>query len=215
MQFILVTLEREDLILPMISKTNGPDATTVAPLFTGDHPALDFLNTVILVNGEAIDLLRSDGDVLRWLAACNFPHEVDSASIAADSLRGAAHHLRDAIRELVEARKAGTPIDPSALNAFLANSQSHAELSTHPDGTLALKRKWRLRTAREILAPLAESAADLLANGDIHLIRRCESNECVLWFYDRSKSHHRRWCSMAACGNRHKVAAFRKRNQAN
>jgi predicted RNA-binding Zn ribbon-like protein len=32
-------------------------------------------------------------------------------------------------------------------------------------------------------------------------------------FYDRTKSHKRRWCSMALCGNRHKVAEFRKRRQ--
>jgi len=57
----------------------------------------------------------------------------------------------------------------------------------------------------------AEAAAELLAEGDFELIRRCESESCVLWFYDRTKSHRRRWCSMASCGNRHKVAAFRSR----
>jgi predicted RNA-binding Zn ribbon-like protein len=31
----------------------------------------------------------------------------------------------------------------------------------------------------------------------------------VLWFFDRTKSHRRRWCSMAVCGNRHKAARFR------
>jgi predicted RNA-binding Zn ribbon-like protein len=64
-----------------------------------------------------------------------------------------------------------------------------------------------------MLAPVAEWAADLLADGDFELIRRCESEECVLWFYDRTKSHHRRWCSMATCGNRHKVAQYRMRQQ--
>jgi predicted RNA-binding Zn ribbon-like protein len=50
-----------------------------------------------------------------------------------------------------------------------------------------------------------------LVAGDFSLIRRCEHPECVLWFYDRTKAHKRRWCSMALCGNRHKVAQFRKR----
>jgi predicted RNA-binding Zn ribbon-like protein len=53
----------------------------------------------------------------------------------------------------------------------------------------------------------------LLATGDFSLVRRCENAACVLWFYDRTRSHHRRWCSMARCGNRHKVAAFRKRRR--
>ncbi|HEX8403835.1 MAG TPA: CGNR zinc finger domain-containing protein, partial [Duganella sp.] len=42
---------------------------------------------------------------------------------------------------------------------------------------------------------------------------QCEHPECILWFYDRTKSHKRRWCSMALCGNRYKAAQFRKRSQ--
>jgi predicted RNA-binding Zn ribbon-like protein len=33
----------------------------------------------------------------------------------------------------------------------------------------------------------------------------------VLFFYDTTKNHARRWCSMAFCGNRHKVAAHYRR----
>ena len=34
-----------------------------------------------------------------------------------------------------------------------------------------------------------------------------------LMFYDRSKSHARRWCSMAVCGNRAKATAHRVRDR--
>ena len=74
-----------------------------------------------------------------------------------------------------------------------------------------MRRIWEQRTPQQALAALAEAAAELLVSGDFELIRRCESETCVLWFYDRTKSHGRRWCSMATCGNRHKVMAFRKR----
>ncbi|NEJ40784.1 CGNR zinc finger domain-containing protein, partial [Rhizobium ruizarguesonis] len=37
--------------------------------------------------------------------------------------------------------------------------------------------------------------------------------DCTLFFLDTTKSHRRRWCSMALCGNRMKVAAFRSRKQ--
>jgi predicted RNA-binding Zn ribbon-like protein len=63
------------------------------------------------------------------------------------------------------------------------------------------------------LGVLAEAVATLLAEGDFTLVRQCEHPECVLWFYDRTKSHRRRWCSMALCGNRHKAAQFRARNR--
>ena len=67
--------------------------------------------------------------------------------------------------------------------------------------------------ASQSLGRLAYAAAELLAQGDFNLVRKCESADCSMMFYDRTKSHKRRWCSMALCGNRHKVAEFRKRRQ--
>jgi len=185
----------------------------LAPLFLADHPALDFLNTVLAVDGARIDLLQSDKDVAGWLSRAGWPIYGSSEPKGKPSLLEAARALRKTIRTLVEQRKQGHHPDPSDLNTFLKQAHSHLELVAAQNGALSLERKWHQATAAEMLAPLAESAADLLANGDFDLIRRCESSECVLWFYDRTKSHHRRWCSMAGCGNRHKVAAYRKRKQ--
>ncbi|HIC14689.1 MAG TPA: CGNR zinc finger domain-containing protein, partial [Gemmatimonadetes bacterium] len=44
-------------------------------------------------------------------------------------------------------------------------------------------------------------------------IRQCASEDCIYWFLDTSKSGRRRWCSMARCGNRAKVAKhYRQRS---
>ncbi|WP_245866176.1 CGNR zinc finger domain-containing protein [Rhodococcoides kyotonense] len=40
-----------------------------------------------------------------------------------------------------------------------------------------------------------------------------ESCDCVLRFYDVSKSDARRWCSMSACGNRSKARNHYARNR--
>ncbi|WP_371263350.1 MULTISPECIES: CGNR zinc finger domain-containing protein [unclassified Pseudomonas] len=53
----------------------------------------------------------------------------------------------------------------------------------------------------------------LATNDKFEFVRQCEAHDCVLLFHDLSKSHRRRWCSMATCGNRMKVAAFRSRNK--
>ena len=179
----------------------------------GDHPALDFLNTVPLVDGALVDTLASDDDVVDWLRLSGWPLESDAHAMKAGALISAARELRDVIRMLVERREAGKRLDPEPLNAFLLEARSYTKLLQKKDGSLQLRPKWKQRTAQEILAPLAQSAAELIAEGDFNLIRRCESEQCVLWFYDRTKSHHRRWCSMANCGNRHKVAAYRQRKQ--
>jgi predicted RNA-binding Zn ribbon-like protein len=42
-------------------------------------------------------------------------------------------------------------------------------------------------------------------------VRRCAGPTCVLLFLDVSKSGRRRWCDMAVCGNRAKVAAHHAR----
>jgi hypothetical protein len=53
--------------------------------------------------------------------------------------------------------------------------------------------------------------ADLICREDFRLIRACDGPACTLLFLDRTKSHARRWCSMAVCGNRAKAAAHRAR----
>jgi predicted RNA-binding Zn ribbon-like protein len=185
----------------------------IAFVQVGDHPALDLLNTQMRVAGREIDLLQSDADVVRWLALAGWPVENSAAALPAQSLLATARALRETVRDLVEKRKLGLPVDFAQLNVYLAQARSSVLLVQQADGSARLERRWGQQTAGEILAPLAESAAELFAKGDFDLVRQCESDECVLWFYDRTKSHQRRWCSMANCGNRHKVAAFRKRKQ--
>ena len=179
----------------------------------GDHPALDILNTVGRVEGELVDSLQTDRDVLQWLTRAGWPVENGLAPLGKPSLLENARALRETIRTLIEKRKAGKRVNPGALNVFLAEARSHLELVLKRDGSLHLRRRWDPRTSEQVLVPLAESAAELLASGDLSLVRRCENEECVLWFYDRTRSHHRRWCDMAKCGNPHKVAAFRERRQ--
>jgi predicted RNA-binding Zn ribbon-like protein len=181
-------------------------------VFLGDHPVLDFLNSLPRVNGELVDLWNDDEDVLRWLAHAGIRAN-GSAEMEPLALLHAARLLREIIHKAIERRKSEKPVDVRPLNAFLAKCESHLELITLPQRSLEVERRWEARTPEQLLAPIAEAAAELLATGDFDLVRECEDQECVLWFYDRTKSHQRRWCSMAICGNRNKVAAFRERQQ--
>jgi CGNR zinc finger protein len=54
--------------------------------------------------------------------------------------------------------------------------------------------------------------ADL--DGSWKRFRECGSPDCRSVFYDRSKNHSGRWCTMAECGNRAKVRAYRERERA-
>ena len=67
------------------------------------------------------------------------------------------------------------------------------------------------RSPASLLWPVADALVKLVTDDKFEYVRQCEAHNCILLFHDLSKSHRRRWCSMATCGNRMKVAAFRNR----
>jgi predicted RNA-binding Zn ribbon-like protein len=101
--------------------------------------------------------------------------------------------------------------DPAELNRILERYRTSWRLYRDVDGRLARQQVAHGDAVAMLLGPVAQAAAELMVEGDFSLVRQCEHPDCVLWFYDRTKSHKRRWCSMAQCGNRHKAAQFRKR----
>lgn len=97
------------------------------------------------------------------------------------------------------------------INEILRITEGHDELVSQAGG-------WRIEfMAREggldwLLAAVARSGADILAEGSRANLRVCANPRCGLFFYDISRTHRRRWCSMAVCGNRSKVAAFARKH---
>jgi predicted RNA-binding Zn ribbon-like protein len=180
------------------------------PLVLADHPALDLLNTRMMVDGQRRDLLNSDADAARWLEQIGFGRATDVV-VGDGQLLARLRKLRDCIEGLLAARRESRVADPAALNAFLLRVVP--QLVWEEAGAPVLDRLHQGDAGHQRLGRLAYAAAELLAEGDFSLVRKCESAECSLMFYDRTKSHKRRWCSMALCGNRHKVAEFRKRRQ--
>jgi predicted RNA-binding Zn ribbon-like protein len=195
----------------------GPPAISSAPLvdplFVGDHPAMDLLNTIVRLENDVVDVWQSDDDVLRWLVRTGLAQTNIASQFRRGALLAAARRLREVVRALIVAQKARKRLDLKPLNQFLAKGNSHCQL-TGTKGGLAVLRQYESATPEALLAPLAEAAAEFLATADFNLVRACEGPDCVLWFYDRTKAHRRRWCSMDACGNRNKVARFRSRQQA-
>lgn len=183
-----------------------------APMLIADDPVLDMLNTAANVNGQPHDFWQTDNDVSDWLARAGWTAAPLAGRYPPGVLLAVARHLREVIRVLVAARKAGRVVSADALNVFLRQAPSHPVLVWEA-GTPRVERLRPADSVEQCLAPLAEAAAHLLAEGDFQCVRVCGHPECTLWFYDRTKSSRRRWCSMATCGNRHKVAEYRKRQQ--
>ena len=187
-----------------------------AAFFIADHVALDFLNSVVGAGDRATEFLTDDEEVVNWLRRAGLLAGQGAAVLKGappGALRDAAVVLREAGRLLVERRKAGRQADPAPLNRMLARGGAYRQLVWKVGAPPVRVACQRVESPEELLVPVAEAIAELVESGDFDLVKACDGPDCTLWFYDRTKSHRRRWCSMSMCGNRMKVAAFRERQR--
>jgi predicted RNA-binding Zn ribbon-like protein len=131
-----------------------------------------------------------------------------------EALLDKSHRLRETLHRVFSAmvrkeRIVREWIEP--VNAILRITEGHDEL-------LQQAQSWRIEyIARDdsldwLLAAIARSAAEIVVEGAKAPIRLCANPRCGLFFYDASRTHRRRWCSMASCGNRSKVATFARKH---
>lgn len=187
------------------------DGAKEAPML-GDHLAMDLLNTEMRDGGKSIEYWNNGSDVLRWLERHDIVAATSDAPVDRAALLEKGRELRAMARRLITECKKGKVSDIGPLNQYLFEYLSAPHLERDRQGHLTIVRIPRGDALASLLGPVAEAVAQLLVEGNFDLVKQCEHPECILWFYDRTKSHKRRWCSMALCGNRHKAAQFRKRN---
>lgn len=194
-----------------------------AALFVGDHLAMDFLNSIAMPTGVATEWLADGADLVGWLEQAGVlePAVADRFRKGPvrelDSIAGQARVLREWWRRFLHKHADGS-LDADALaelaplNKLLALEDSCSRIIDMHGRGLMLQRANRWEQPEQLLQPAALAIADLVCHEDLRLVRTCEGPACTLMFLDRTKAHARRWCSMAACGNRAKAAAHRARN---
>jgi len=179
--------------------------------------ALDFANTVPAARDLSWD------EFVSFLLATKLVGEERAARLrplpqsepqAVDTALLHILQVRESVRAIFSAvvqKRAFPAVWVEPINEILRVTEGHDELVRTGDS-------WSLRfMAREgglewLVAAIARSAAELLVEGPDAPIRRCANAKCRLFFYDDSRTHRRRWCSMARCGNRNKVASFFRRH---
>jgi predicted RNA-binding Zn ribbon-like protein len=186
----------------------------------GENLAVDFANTVSAPGAEGalrgwadlVDFLelrgaftRSQGGELRTMG------ETDARRCGAAF--SCALQFRETVRAMVAAMAAGRPVRAS----WIREVNQALGWGTGAERLLRDGPGWRLdlvadcEDPKRVLAPLARSLAVLLARGRGGELRKCANPRCMLYFRDTSRTRRRRWCSMAVCGNRMKVAAHARR----
>ncbi|MET9892146.1 CGNR zinc finger domain-containing protein [Streptomyces sp. NPDC006465] len=189
-------------------------STDPRPL-TGEPVALDLLNTRWNHEGVVRDLLTDTEGLAVWLAGNGLDFPADGTVLR--------HTLeaRDTLRAVIDAPRGpgdgqggtGSDADPADAGPRLP-----AQAAARVDALLAHGRVRLTLTARgpgetpEFDDP-SWGPAWLAARNYLELldtapdrIRRCAHAACILHFFDTSRNGTRRWCSMAACGNRAKAS---------
>ncbi|MFG1178666.1 CGNR zinc finger domain-containing protein [Xanthobacter versatilis] len=175
--------------------------------FLGSRLWIDFANSAPVALG---DFLATPEGWARWLAAAGL--KVGSGlKGAADANLADVHALRAALQRLFDALETGSR--PAAPDLDLVNR--HLVAGAAPpqfawrDGRLLVERQEA--GDMDPLVAIATDFADFATHYERARLRHCANPECSLIFYDTARNGTRRWCSMSACGNRHKVRSHRMR----
>lgn len=183
----------------------------------GSRLCLDFVNTTPAhseLTWESLILFLEAARVVSSERCAQLLALPQSDPQAAEGLLRKAQRLCASLHKVFTAmhRKQKIAADWSEpVNEILRITEGHDEL-------ICRGGAWQIEfVAREggldwLLAAVARSAAELVAEGPKARLRLCANPLCGLFFYDKSRTHRRRWCSMAICGNRSKVAAFARKH---
>jgi predicted RNA-binding Zn ribbon-like protein len=186
--------------LPLLGGRLSLDFVNAAP----PNPELSWDRLIHFLNST--DIISPERSAQLLSLPQSDPQAAEALLLKARRLSSALHKVFTAM--LRKQRMAGEWIEP--INEILRITEGHDEL-VGQDGL------WKIEfVAREggldwLLAAVARSGAEIIAEGAHARLRLCANVHCGLFFYDNSRTRRRRWCSMAVCGNRSKVAAFARK----
>ena len=166
-----------------------------------------YVNTVDIQDGP--EELSDRNALERWLVAHGL---MESGQEVSDSDLKNAIAVREAIRGVIGANTGATiyPLDIATLNGAAAASRLRARFGA--DGKARLEPE--AGAVAGAMGRLVATVFTAMADDDWSRLKLCGSSTCRWAFYDRSRNHSSRWCTMASCGNRQKARRFRQRAKA-
>ncbi len=169
--------------------------------------SLSFVGTLGDRGSVPFERLTDPAALGMWLAGAGL--ETSDVPVTPSALRRAIR-LRESIARVVAAvygRRLPSDDDVASLNAA-ARRGAHVALDARSLRAVSASRD-RVGAA---LGAIARDAIELVSQeNERERLRRCALDSCASLFLTPAGRRERRWCSMARCGNRAKVTAFRKR----
>jgi len=166
-----------------------------------------FLNSVDLQDGP--EELTDPNTLKAWLVARGL---LDASHAVGESDLKHAVALREAMRGVVGANSGLPvyPIDVATLNEAAAASGLRMRFGADGKPRLEPDAKGTVGAMGRLVAALYAGMQD----DDWSRLKLCSSPTCRWAYFDSSKNHSSRWCTMASCGNREKARRFRNQRKA-
>lgn len=166
-----------------------------------------YANTLdVDVDADPSEALPDAAALTLWLRERGLLHGDEPAD---DGDLGLAITLRSGLREAMMLHHEGNHTSPVPN---LEAAATELPLQVTFDGTRP-RLAPVLGGVRGGLAWLLVAIAESQAEGTWVRLKLCIAEDCLLAFYDASKNHSRRWCSMGECGNRQKTRNYRARQR--
>jgi predicted RNA-binding Zn ribbon-like protein len=189
--------------------TTSPPATSDQvrdPPLGGLELVRAFVNTADV--NDRTDQLRDLRTLRAWLRKRGL---IDSRAVLAPGDLERAVEVREALRDLIEGRSHGIPINNALRSLNVRSEHAVARVSFDREGEPQLvPATGGLDGALAHLFGTIHAAA---LEGTWTRMKVCAADDCRWAFYDRSKNHSGTWCNMAVCGNRAKARSYRERRR--
>ncbi len=191
---------------------------TVATIkLSGDHPVLDFTNTVDSRGAEfGPDVLTDFRDLVSWGVRVGLIDTAEAADLqTVNKERGEtaltrAKELREALYRIFAAPASAAAPDLDLLQQETGAAQTMRTLVPQAGG---FAWRWRADDPDTMTHRIAFAAAYLLTSPGLARVHVCQGENCAWLFLDTSRSGRRLWCSEATCGTRNRVRRWRNRQR--
>jgi len=163
-----------------------------------------FVNTLDVLPGT--EELRDPNTLRSWLVANALMR--DGEAVDESDLKHAIA-VREAMRAVIGGNNGRQvyPVDVATLNE--AASASRLRMRFGRDGKPRLEPE--ATGAVGAMGRLVATLYSAMQDESWDRLKLCTDDECRWAFFDRSKNHSSRWCTMESCGNLAKARRFRQK----
>lgn len=172
---------------------------------TGDVGLVQaFVNTLDLLPGT--EELTDPNALGAWLVANGLMRAGES--VDEPDLKHALA-LREAVRAVIGGNSGRQvyPVEVATLNEAANASRLRMRFGRDGKARLEPETSGPVGAMGRLVAALYSAMQD----EDWEHLKLCGDDNCRWAFYDRSKNHSSRWCTMETCGNRNKARRFRQK----